>query len=76
MDEAARVRLQIRAVITVYRAEMSRLKAWQPSGDGPDSVAERRREIVTNARANGRVAFGDGRHTKARRAVRNVRGAA
>ncbi len=55
MDEAARVRLQIRAVLTVYRAEMSRLKAWQPSGETSEQYATSLRarcvEILDAARA-------------------------
>jgi len=55
MDEAARVRLQIRAVITVYRAEMSRLKAWQPSGETSEEYAKSLRsrciDILDAARA-------------------------
>jgi len=55
MDDAARVRLQIRAVITVYRAEMSRLKAWKPSGETSEKYAKSLRarciDILDAARA-------------------------
>jgi len=55
MDDAARVRLQIRAVITVYRAEIARLKAWKPSGETSEKYAKSLRarciDILDAARA-------------------------
>jgi len=55
MDEAARVRLQIRAVIAVYRAETVRLKTWQPSDETREEYAKSLRmrclEILDAVRA-------------------------
>ena len=39
MDEVARLRLQIRAVLVVYRAEMARLSRWNLSSASREAFA-------------------------------------
>jgi hypothetical protein len=55
MDEAARVRIQIRAVLIVYRTELGRLKIWHPSGETSEeylaSLRTRCLDILDAARA-------------------------
>ena len=55
MDEVARLRLQIRAVLVVYRAEMARLSRWNLSPASREAFATslkaRSFQVLESARA-------------------------